>query len=177
MFGWIEFDDLVSASLQAVVRANESFDPEKNANRLGYIYTIGYFRAIDILRAEHSASRRDKIPAWKRREVKVVAEASLPCSDDGEPLQLELLRGAGVPQEQYLKTSCREWLRGLRAREREILILHFDEGLTFIEIGKRLGTSAAGVYICARRAVERLRVTRKKEFESGERSLSVMSYR
>jgi RNA polymerase sigma factor (sigma-70 family) len=49
-----------------------------------------------------------------------------------------------------------EGLANLRAGERQVLVLHYYEGLTFSEVGKRLGVSEAAAQKRAHRALERL---------------------
>lgn len=164
-FGWIEQDELLGVALLGIAKADKMYKHKHaGSNRRAWIYTKGFYLAVDELRRVHGALR-----SHETRPPKTF-QGSAFRNSDGEAILFAANSCVGVPQEQYVPTSCREWLRGLSAKERRVLILRYDEGLLFEEIAQMSGTSEAGACLIARKAIERLRALRAIEFAAGERS-------
>ena len=167
-FPCIEWDELVGVAMLGAAGANDQYERKHaGSSRLAYIHTKGYFLAIDDLRANHDAVRGQY--AHRPRPKTILGSAFR--NADGKPIPFAANECLNVPQEQYVLTSCKEWLRGLTQREQCILLLRFDEGLEYTEIGERVGLSANYSCRITHTAMKKLKCWRAKEYKAGERSI------
>jgi len=166
-FDWIEDDELLGVALLAAVQANEKYVVKhKGWIRQAWIYTKGGYLAYDALRARHGVRR---VGAPARPKVKQGSALGWD-SIDNEPCTFAEHECVGVEQECYVSTSCREWLGGLSEMEKRVMILYFDEDMTYTEIGEMFDRTDSWTGIIIRAALAKLRRTRKGAFEAGERS-------
>lgn len=115
----------------------------------GWLVGIARNRALDRLRAEQRRPR--PVPADGFRpssdEARHVPDWAAPDSD--EP--------AATADRRWLRSLIRTSLAGMRAEEREVLVLAYDRDLTQAEIAERLGLPIGTVKSRTRRALARLR--------------------
>jgi len=164
---WIEKDELLGCAMLGAVQANDVYEQKFiGSSRLAWVHTKGFYLAVDELRAHHGIVRND--PRYKKRPATM--QGSALRGDDGEEILFAEHSCMGVPQEHYVRTSCREWLRGLSDREKRVLVLHFDEDMMLKTIGKLMGINKNAVSWIKKEALTKLRRTRAREFAAGERS-------
>lgn len=164
---WIEKDELLGCAMLGAVQANDVYEQKFiGSSRLAWIHTKGFYLAVDELRAHHGIVRND--PRYKKRPAMI--QGSALRVNDGEEILFAEHSCMGVPQEHYVRTSCREWLRGLSDREKQVLTLRFDEGMCNGDIGHLIGLSESRASQIGTGAMRKLRRTRAKEFAAGERS-------
>jgi len=164
----IEWSELMGVAMLGAARANDQYEHKHpGSSRIAWIYTKGYYLAIDDLRVNHGALRGRQ---GNKPQPKTILGSSFRDADD-EPIPFAANECLGVPQEQYVPTGCGEWLRGLTDRERHIFLLQFDEGLGYAEIGAVVGLSASRICQIIAVARKKLKVMRAGEFAAGERSV------
>lgn len=112
----------------------------KKAGTLGEVRSLGgWLHRVTTWEAVKVKSRNQ---SRKRSEVRAVREREIEY--DGETLA------------QKVSPFIDELLESLRCREREIVVLHYFEGLTFRCIGERLGSTSESVRKCCSRALDKL---------------------
>ena len=164
-YHWVEEDELLSAAGLGVAEADARYAPRNpDSSRGAWLYLKGYYLALDGLRARGVTFRANRKP---RPDV---LQGSAITNSDGTEVPFAANECVGVPQECRFPTSCREWLRGLSPRERKILVLHYDEGMTYKNIGKIFDRSEARICQIATVAIQKLRRMRAIEYARGERS-------
>jgi len=185
---WIERNELMGVALLGVAKASRMYVKKHPESTLkGWILWKGYRLAVDELRttgtiARPGRARRptvfqgsalcdnegDTMPGRVRRST--VFQGSALCDNEGDMMLFAEQYCMGVAQEQYVPTSCREWLRGLTAGETRIMIWRFDENMSFREIGELIDRTESVAYCIVKGALAKLRRWRREEFEAGERS-------
>jgi len=168
-YPWIEFDELMSVGIMAAWQADQKYvKHHSESSRLAWACWKGRLLAIDELRRTHGAIRT----GGEKPPFVFQGSAMLERFKDGivKPISFAAHSCVGVPQEHYVGTSCREWLRGLSARDQEIVRLRFDEDLTMRAVGERVGLSEPRVSQIMKLALSNLREWRAEEYEAGERS-------
>ena len=125
-------DDLTQAAFLSLVKARERF--RAGARFKPWLYAIALNAARD----------------WRRRHREVLTrEGTLPTTLAAEPASQS---DAG------LEKAVRAALNELPANQREAILLHRYEGLSFAEVAEALGASETAVKVRAHRGYERLRV-------------------
>ena len=158
---WIERNELMGVALFGVAKANHMYVKKHPGSvRKGWILWKGYRLAVDELRTTGVIVRPEiRQPA--------IYQGSGDCDEGILFAEQDYMR---VEQEQYVSTSCKEWLRGLTARETRIMIWRFDEDMSFREIGELIDRTESCAYCIVKGALAKLRRWRREEFEAGERS-------
>jgi len=129
-------EDLTSLTFERVIRAWESFDPQRGSERT-WILSIARNVLMDHF-------RRDRL----RSAV----------STDEHPALLDALGAADDPLAERLRVEgLKDWLGQLGEREREILALRYGADLQAGEIADLIGLSVANVHQIASRGLRRLR--------------------
>ena len=125
-------DDLTQATFLSLVKARERF--RAGARFKPWLYAIALNAARD----------------WRRRHCELLTrEGTLPTSiADDSP----------APSDAGLEKAVRAALGKLPANQREAILLHRYEGLSFAEVAEALGASETAVKVRAHRGYERLRV-------------------
>jgi len=165
-YSWIETDELMGCAMLGAAMADAAYKPGRGASRTTWATLKGYYNAIDELRRHHGVIRPHE------PSPPVILQGSAMSMEDRnkDPMLFAAHECLGVPQEQYVGTSCEEWLRGLTDKQRQVLRLRHDEGLSPPEIADRMGIKLAAVFWCQRKALDNLRVWRQREYEAGERT-------
>ena len=129
-------EDLTSATFERVVRAWDSFDPDRGGERT-WILSIARNALTDHFRRE-----------GLRKTV----------STDQHPALLDALVSTDDPLAGRLSTDrITEWLRALSEREQEVLALRFGADLDASRIAALTGLSVENVHQISSRAVRKLR--------------------
>jgi RNA polymerase sigma factor (sigma-70 family) len=126
-----EADDLVQQAFLQLHRARKDFDPARRLKP--WIYTI----ALNLKR-EYLRSRR-------RRPTQPLEASDEPGVDAVDPELEDRAR------------AIRRALSELPQQQREVVELHWFDGLSFLEIGQTLGISTSAAKVRAHRAYGRLR--------------------
>jgi RNA polymerase sigma-70 factor (ECF subfamily) len=145
--------DIVQETMLAVWRRSDQYDPDHGS--LGaWMLGIARNRSIDRLRAE---ARRPKV-------VRPAADAG-GGPDAADPLAWTGLALVAEDRDEPASAADRRWVRSLlattmsemRAEERDVLVLAYDQGLSQSEIAQRLGVPIGTVKSRTRRALAGLR--------------------
>ena len=120
-----------------VWRTAESYDPA-SGSALAWLLTLAHRRAVDRVRSEQAASRRDSRygAATVERDSDHVIDAVLST------------------EERQLVTAC---LDGLTGVQRECIELAYYQGLTYVQVSERLSANLATVKSRMRDALRGLR--------------------
>ena len=131
-------EDVLQTTFLSVVRARGRYQPGTNVR--SWFYAIAANAARDALR---------------RARVRAV-EQQAPDGGGGSPTLGDL--GATTDADPALRAALVAALGTLPADQREAVVLHHLEGLSFPEIADILGISAGAAKVRAHRGYERLRV-------------------
>jgi RNA polymerase sigma factor (sigma-70 family) len=144
-----EISDLVQQTFLQLHRARMDFLPSSELRP--WLLTIAFNLARDKLRSDR---RKPESP------IDSTLEATLPGAADGFR-RYEMRRDLGLA------------LAELPTEQQEVVRLHYEEELTFEEIGERIGVNAGAIRVRAHRGYANLRkwFTNKDEFreESADR--------
>jgi RNA polymerase sigma-70 factor (ECF subfamily) len=135
-------EDVLQMTFLSVVRARGRYRPGTNVR--GWIYTIAANAARDAL-------RRARV---RREEPSADAAVAAPLVDHGAEVTF------GDPA---VRARLEEAIDALPPDQKEAVILHKVEGLSFQEIADILQISAGAAKVRAHRGYEKLRVMLKKE--------------
>jgi RNA polymerase sigma factor (sigma-70 family) len=137
-------EDVLQTTFVSVVRARGRYQPGTNVR--GWLYAIAANAARDAL-------RRARVRAVEQPSD---ASASANWSDDAR----------GEPADPALRAALAAALEALPADQREAVVLHKLEGLSFPEIAEILQISAGAAKVRAHRGYERLRTLLGSEEEA-----------
>ena len=133
-------DEITQEVFLSLWREAGRFDPARSS-AAGYIVMMARAKAVDRVRASQASRTRDE-----RYRVKNVDR-----HDHYDPvIEIALLREE--------RSQIRLALTGLTHYQREAIELHYLDCLTYVEVGTRLGVSAATVKSRVRSGVEALRI-------------------
>lgn len=136
--------DDVTAEVFVALLANDSAALRAFAGRS----RLGTYLAVIATRIAGRTFGRNSRRDHQRRDWEQTADR--PCTDDAEvPLQ-------GLVQEED-RRSLLELVQRLPTRQRELISLHYVDGLTYQEIQKRTGIPVGSIGPTLRRAEKRLR--------------------
>lgn len=139
----LDASDVVQETMLRAVRALRGFRGQTTRELRGWVQAIMATSLTDARRHHRSAARRGV-----GREVPMVAVPE--CAEAGEtPSRLM------IHSEQ--KAAMMLALLGLSERDQAALTLRYDEGLSFVEIGRRLDLSDEAARKLCNRALDRLR--------------------
>jgi RNA polymerase sigma-70 factor (ECF subfamily) len=131
-------EDVLQTTFLSVVRARGRYQPGTNVR--SWFYAIAANAARDALRRARVRSIEQRLPA-----------------DAGPAAEIPDLSAAGEA-DPALRAALGAALDALPADQREAVVLHHLEGLSFPEIADILGISAGAAKVRAHRGYERLRV-------------------
>ncbi|MBO0866371.1 MAG: sigma-70 family RNA polymerase sigma factor, partial [Mycobacterium sp.] len=120
-----------------VWRAAASFEPQQGS-ALNWVMTLAHRRAVDRVRAEQAASRRDSQYGVANTEIPsdVVADSAI------------------QRDERRRVTEC---LAGLSELQRQCIEMAYYDGLTYTQVSQRLSTSLGTVKSRMRDGLRKLR--------------------
>jgi RNA polymerase sigma factor (sigma-70 family) len=125
-------EDVTALAFERAFRKRRTFDPKRGTHR-GWLFGIARNAALDELR------RRSRVAELVTEPVD-----DAPGPDEGAEVALR-------------RTALREAMRGLSARERELVALKFFAGLGNREIAAVIGTSETNAGTRLHRVIEKLR--------------------
>ena len=136
-------DEFESAAMLTLVEAAQRYRPEMDVPFRIYFGWVLHRRMIDVLRNE----RKSRVLAeWPGCFDGVEARSSAAADDDSDTLDY--------------------WCGGLSARSREVIRMHFFEGLKLWEIAAPLGVPKSTISTIYRNAIRRIR---ERETERSDR--------
>lgn len=127
-------EDVTALAFERAYRRRRTFDRRRGEER-AWLFGIARNAALDELR------RRRRLA---RMAPQAEPPASLPPADDGADVALR-------------RTAVQAALRGLSAREREIIALKFHAGMSNAELARVLGVSESNAGTLLYRTMEKLR--------------------
>jgi RNA polymerase sigma-70 factor (ECF subfamily) len=125
-------EDVTALAFERAFRKRRSFDPKRGTHR-GWLFGIARNAALDELR------RRSRVAELVTEPVD-----DAPGPDEGAEVALR-------------RSALRDAMRGLSARERELVALKFFAGLGNREIAAVIGTSETNAGTRLHRVIEKLR--------------------
>jgi RNA polymerase sigma-70 factor (ECF subfamily) len=150
----VSVDDILQETFRVAFRDIGQFEPRGDGAFLAWLRTIAQRRVQDAIKAEDRKKRggdhhriRQASPAFSTDSIANLLE--IIATDSSTPV-----RRASRNEALYLMNVA---LAELPDHYREALRLQFMEGLSYAEIGERMGRSARSVQSLLIRAKERLR--------------------
>ena len=160
-FGDVPFDDLVQEGLVAVAVAFRSWRPDGGANFLTWIHRPVYYAMVKLVREQKRMGGRSR--GGPRGEGKasvtlVSLDSIVGGSDPDHPISLSDKIGTfEEPADPFVRGKLPALISGLEKRERQVLRLRFEKGLSYTEIGARLKISRELARQIEQKALERLK--------------------
>lgn len=155
----VQLADLIQEGQLAVLRAIEKIDPSLGSGN-SYVWQTIEYALLDFVKANHSTIR---IPNYQFGRVwRNCTSLDSPIFDDGETTLAERI-AAEEPEPSF---DAEEWrlvqgaVARLKPKEIEVLNALFYEGLTFREVGQRMGCSLQNVQQIRSLALARLKKNR-----------------
>lgn len=139
-------EDLTSTTFERVLRAWDSFDPERGSERTWVL----------------SIARNALTDHFRRQQLRAAV------STDEHPALLDRLVETADPLARHLSLDgLTSWLRELGPRDREVLALRYAADLSAREIAEVTGLSEANVHQLVSRSLRRLRDVAEKRAATG----------
>jgi RNA polymerase sigma factor (sigma-70 family) len=157
-YAWIDSEEIRSYSVLGLALAARRYDPDRGVPFAYFAGSKAMFLAIDLMRRDRVLSRTScHRPPW-------VSMSRGDCvEDEGHPFGIVDRQSEAAMTRVEARDALGHAFSGLAAEDRRLLLLHYAEGLTFLEISRILGLSASAVSIRHRRLLHTLRFVLRSE--------------
>ncbi|MCK4602387.1 MAG: sigma-70 family RNA polymerase sigma factor [Phycisphaerae bacterium] len=151
-FTWIDMEDLHNYSLWGLTRAASAYLPERGIPFPCFASQKAFFLAIDAMREDKVVCRSTKGQVSASRARHSSLSANCPLSD-------EVADGHAADEMRRLeaKDLLASLLSRLDDRDRQLLLLHYADGMTFKEIARVFDRSESAVFLRHRSLIAKLR--------------------
>lgn len=152
-------DDIEQEAALALVEAVRDYDPGRGIPFASYALWRVHCRVVDYLRAHGAEANRGAAPPVPEGEERDSEDEGAGALRDALERRRALLEAPGVDDEAVrnaLLTQLERAVASLPERDRQVLALYWEEGLSLAEIARVLGVSRARAGEVHRRALRRL---------------------
>lgn len=151
-FAWVSMEDLRSYSQWGLTRAAHLYSPERGKPFACFASRKAFYLGID-------AMREDKVVRRAARDNVSASHAHRNCAWATRPLPAEVIDAHAADEMRQFESKdlLASLLGRLDDRDRQLLLLHYADGMTFKEISKASGRSESAVSLRHRTVIAKLR--------------------
>lgn len=153
-------EDLIQEGLVAVAIAFRSWRQDGGANFLTWIHRPVYYAMVKLVREQKrmGGSSRGGLKGESKPPVIVVSlDALIRDKTDRELVLHDVLGSFEEPPDPFVRGKLPAMVSGLPKRQRQVLRLRFERGLSYTDVGARLKISRELARQVEQKALERLR--------------------